>query len=81
MDITSETDTFYCHHLIFLHSLSFHQLCMNIGFILEPGVLLPVLYQSYIYEYLDYVAVHLYYKYRVKPLSKERYDSFIDFVR
>ena len=36
-------------HLVFLHSLPFHQLCVDINshLILEPGILLAVPYQSY----------------------------------
>ena len=67
----SWSTAFYHCNLVFLHSLPFHQLCANISshLILEPGILLPVPFQSYVRPYLDYIAIHAYCNYGVNLWS------------
>ena len=51
---------FYYHHLVFLHSLLFHQLWADISshLILTPGMLLLVLSERNFRQYLDYIVIH-----------------------
>ena len=55
----------YCHHIGFLHSLSFHQLSphkLNNGshLMLERGILLSVLYRSWFLHFLYKVSLDPY---------------------